>query len=190
MKLIAVSPIGKNGQTVVPARIRRMFKVAEGHNLVGFYEAHGHVEIAPVRVQKAEVDYTEAELTKMERLAKQKGGRRFGSASTAKELGNFYCFFLPVLICFFINEHTTLTHRPWPGTYGGGQSGGFFSSPDGCPSRRSRRGESGGGKGGPVSENPIETHPSPAGPKKTKEIREMPFVAHVAYGGRRGRVVA
>lgn len=85
MKLIAVSPIGRNGQTVVPVRIRRMFKVAEGHNLVGFYEDHGHVEIAPVRVQKMEVDYTEAELNRLGHLAKQKRGRKFDSASAAKE---------------------------------------------------------------------------------------------------------
>ena len=76
-KLVAISPVGKNGQTVVPASIRRMFKVGPGHNLVGFYVQGDHVEIAPVDVTRAEVDYTDVELNKLERLAKEKGGSKF-----------------------------------------------------------------------------------------------------------------
>ena len=84
-KLIAVSPVGKNGQTVVPAQIRKLFKVGPGHNLVGFYIEGTHVEIAPVDVNRSEIDYTELELDKIERLANQKGGRKFKSAITAKK---------------------------------------------------------------------------------------------------------
>lgn len=83
-KLIAISPIGKNGQTVVPAPIRKMFKVSQGHNLVGFYVEGTHVEIAPVSVSKEEVDYTDVELNKLDRLAKQKGGKKFKTAAEAK----------------------------------------------------------------------------------------------------------
>jgi bifunctional DNA-binding transcriptional regulator/antitoxin component of YhaV-PrlF toxin-antitoxin module len=84
-KLIAISPIGKNGQTVVPAPIRKMFKVSQGHNLVGFYVEGTHVEIAPVAVSKEEVDYTSSELDKLEHLSKQKGGKKFKTAIEAKK---------------------------------------------------------------------------------------------------------
>ena len=84
-KLVAVSPVGKNGQTVVPASIRRLFKVGPGHNLVGFYVQGAHVEIAPVSIQKSEIDYSAKELDRLEHLAKQKGGKKFKTASEAKK---------------------------------------------------------------------------------------------------------
>ena len=84
-KLVAVSPVGKNGQTVVPASIRKLFKVGPGHNLVGFYVHGNHVEIAPMEVAKSKVDYTEAELDKMAELAKEKGGRVFKTAAAFKK---------------------------------------------------------------------------------------------------------
>ena len=83
-RLIAVSPIGKNGQIVVPAAIRRMFKVGPGHNLVGFYINGDHVELAPVIVKRGDTGYSETELNKIERLSKKKGGKKFKSAKTAK----------------------------------------------------------------------------------------------------------
>ena len=83
-KLVAISPIGKNGQTVVPATIRRMFKIAAGGNHVGFYIVGTHIEIAPVSIQKAKVDYTDTELDKLERLARVKGGKKFKTAKAAK----------------------------------------------------------------------------------------------------------
>ncbi|MBI3292569.1 MAG: AbrB/MazE/SpoVT family DNA-binding domain-containing protein [Elusimicrobia bacterium] len=84
-KLVAVSPVGKNGQTVVPASIRRIFRITPGHNLVGFYVQGRHVEIAPVSVEREDLDYTEDELDQLERLAKEKGGRRFKTATEAKK---------------------------------------------------------------------------------------------------------
>ena len=84
-KLVAVSPVGKNGQTVVPARIRKLFKVGPGHNLVGFYVRGSHVEIAPMAVTRAKVDYTQNELDKLEHLAKEKGGRKFKTAAAARQ---------------------------------------------------------------------------------------------------------
>lgn len=83
-KLIAISPMGKNGQTVVPAAIRRMFKMGAGRTLVGFYSDGKHVEIAPVSVVREEVDYTAAELDKLEALGREKGGRKFKGAHAAK----------------------------------------------------------------------------------------------------------
>lgn len=82
-KLIAVSPIGKNGQTVVPAKIRKLFKLAAGQNLVGFYLNGDHVELAPVSVVRDKLDYTEEELDKVERLAKAPGKKSFKSARAA-----------------------------------------------------------------------------------------------------------
>ena len=83
-RLIAVSPIGKNGQTVVPASVRKMFKVGPGRNLVGFYIDGDHIELAPVTVERDDANYSEAELNKIERLAKKRGGKKFKSARTAK----------------------------------------------------------------------------------------------------------
>ena len=82
-KLIAVSPIGKNGQTVVPAKIRRLFKLEAGQNLVGFYLNGSHVELAPVSIVRDQLDYTEEELDKVERLAKAPGKKSFKSAKAA-----------------------------------------------------------------------------------------------------------
>ena len=83
-KLIAVSPVGKNGQTVVPAKIRRLFKLEAGQNLVGFYLNGDHVELAPISVVRDKLDYTETELDKVERLAKARGGKSFKSGRAAK----------------------------------------------------------------------------------------------------------
>ena len=82
-KLIAVSPVGKNGQTVVPAKVRKMFKIDADHNLVGFYANGDHVELAPVSVVR-DKPYTEAELDKIEHLGKARGGRKFKSGKAAK----------------------------------------------------------------------------------------------------------
>ncbi len=87
-KLVAISPIGKNGQTVVPALIRKMFKVGPGHTMVGFYVNGSHVELAPVSIMKETLDYTEAELDKIAQLAKEKGGRKFKTAESAKKFLN------------------------------------------------------------------------------------------------------
>lgn len=83
-KLIAISPVGKNGQTVVPASIRKMFKIDASRNLVGFYLEGDHVELAPVSVVR-DAGYTTAELDKLERLGKTRGGKKFKSGKTAKE---------------------------------------------------------------------------------------------------------
>ena len=83
-RLIAVSPIGKNGQTVVPAPIRKMFQVGPGQNLVGFYIEGTHVEIAPVTVERSDLEYSEEELDKVEQLSRSKGGKVFKGARAAK----------------------------------------------------------------------------------------------------------
>ena len=82
-RLVAISPVGKNGQTVVPVTIRKMFKINAGCNLVGFYIIGTHVEIAPLAIQKAKVDYTASEMDKIEHLAKARGGRTFKTSKAA-----------------------------------------------------------------------------------------------------------
>jgi AbrB family looped-hinge helix DNA binding protein len=83
-KLVAVSPIGKNGQTVVPAKIRRLFKLEPGGGLVGFYLNAGHIELAPITVVREKADYTEAELNKVEKVGRSRGGKSFKSGRAAK----------------------------------------------------------------------------------------------------------
>ena len=83
-KLIAVSPIGKNGQTVVPARIRKLFGLEAGQNLVGFYLNGDHVELAPISVVREKLDYSQAELDKIESLASVRGGKSFKKSRAAK----------------------------------------------------------------------------------------------------------
>lgn len=83
-KLVAVSPIGKNGQTVVPAKIRRLFKLEAGKGMVGFYLNAGHIELAPISVVREVLEYTEAELDKVEKLGRVRGGKAFKTGRAAK----------------------------------------------------------------------------------------------------------
>ena len=82
-KLIATSPIGKNGQTVVPAPIRKIFKLHVPHMKLGFFLRDGHVEIAPVEERRG--DYSAEDLAKLEALAHEPGGKTFKSAKSAKK---------------------------------------------------------------------------------------------------------
>lgn len=82
-KLVAVSPIGKNGQTVVPAKIRRLFKLEPGKGMVGFYLNAGHIELAPISVVRETSEYTEAELDKVEKLGRARGRKSFKNAHSA-----------------------------------------------------------------------------------------------------------
>jgi bifunctional DNA-binding transcriptional regulator/antitoxin component of YhaV-PrlF toxin-antitoxin module len=82
-KLIATSPIGKNGQTVVPASIRKIFKLHAPHMKLGFFLHDGHVEIAPVEERRG--DYSAEELYKLQSLAYEPGGKAFKSSKSAKK---------------------------------------------------------------------------------------------------------
>lgn len=82
-KLIAVSPVGKNGQVVVPAAVRRLFKISGGRRHMGFFMRNGRIEIAPVSIERTPCDYTEEELDELDRLAREPGGRTFKSAKAA-----------------------------------------------------------------------------------------------------------
>ncbi len=59
-KLISISPVGKNGQAVVPISVRRMFRLNGRKNMIGFYLRNNHVEIAPVSLTREELNYSEA----------------------------------------------------------------------------------------------------------------------------------
>ena len=82
-KLIATSPIGKNGQTVVPATIRKIFKLHAPHIRLGFFLRDGHVEIAPVEEHRG--DYSAEDLAKLQGLAEESGAKRFKSTKSAKK---------------------------------------------------------------------------------------------------------
>jgi len=82
-KLIATSPIGKNGQTVVPATIRKIFKLHDPHIKLGFFLHDGHVEIAPIEERRG--DYSAEDLAKLQVLAEESGGKKFKSGKSAKK---------------------------------------------------------------------------------------------------------
>lgn len=84
-KLLATSPIGKNGQIVLPAPIRKFFRITTGRNIIGFFMMGNHVELAPVAITRKKIDYTNHELTQMTKLAKERGGRRFKNIQAAKD---------------------------------------------------------------------------------------------------------
>jgi bifunctional DNA-binding transcriptional regulator/antitoxin component of YhaV-PrlF toxin-antitoxin module len=82
-KLITTTPVGKNGQTVVPAQIRKMFKLHHKFTRVGWYVHNKRIEIAPIEERKA--DYSIEELEKLEKLAEVKGKKVFKNAQAAKD---------------------------------------------------------------------------------------------------------
>lgn len=83
-KLVAVSPVGKNGQTVVPATIRKMFKIDAENNLVGFYLEGKRVELARVSVVRETAGYTDAELDKLDKIKRSRGAKKFKTTAAAK----------------------------------------------------------------------------------------------------------
>lgn len=84
-KLLATSPVGKNGQIVLPAPIRRLFRITTEQNIIGFFMMGNHVELAPVQIARKKIDYTNRELAQMSKLAKERGGRRFKNIQTARD---------------------------------------------------------------------------------------------------------
>ena len=81
-RLITTTPVGKNGQTVVPLEIRKMFKLHSKFTKVGWFIHDRRIEVAPVEEKKAE--YSVEELDKLEKLAHAKGGKVFKNAQAAK----------------------------------------------------------------------------------------------------------
>lgn len=81
-RLISTTPVGKNGQTVVPVEIRRLFKLHRKFTRVGWFIHDHRIEVAPMEEQKA--DYSVAELNKLEKLARAKGGKVFDNPQAAK----------------------------------------------------------------------------------------------------------
>jgi len=85
-KLITTTPVGKNGQTVVPAEIRKLFKLHRKFTRVGWFIHDSRIEVAPIEEKKA--DYSTEELEKLQNLARVKGGKAFKSAQAAKDYLN------------------------------------------------------------------------------------------------------
>ena len=52
-KLITTTPVGRNGQTVVPAQIRKMFKLHSRCTRVGWFIHDHRIEVAPMEERKA-----------------------------------------------------------------------------------------------------------------------------------------
>ena len=85
-KLITTTPVGRNGQTVVPVEIRKMFKLHSKFTRVGWFIHDDRIEIAPIEETKAE--YSLDELSKLGKLAHAKGGKVFKSSKAAKDYLN------------------------------------------------------------------------------------------------------
>ena len=49
----------------------------------GFYLNAGHIELAPISVVRETSEYTEAELEKVEKLGRARGGKSFKNARSA-----------------------------------------------------------------------------------------------------------
>ena len=81
-RLITTTPVGKNGQTVVPAQIRRLFRLHSKFNRVGWFVHDHRIEIAPMEEKKA--DYSIAELDKLEKLSRARGGKVFKDPRAAQ----------------------------------------------------------------------------------------------------------
>jgi bifunctional DNA-binding transcriptional regulator/antitoxin component of YhaV-PrlF toxin-antitoxin module len=82
--LVSTSPVGQNGQTVVPAKIRKLFKLDKKLFLLGWFMNDCHIEVAPI-VEKS-ADYSTEDLDELEKLADAKGGNVFKNA----QAGNAY----------------------------------------------------------------------------------------------------
>ena len=81
-RLVTTTPVGKNGQTVVPVEIRKMFRLHSKFSRVGWFIHDSRIEVAPIEEKKAE--YSVEELGKMEKLAHVKGGKVFKNPQAAK----------------------------------------------------------------------------------------------------------
>lgn len=85
-KLIATTPVGKNGQTVVPVEIRKLFKLHQKFTRVGWFVHDKRIEIAPIEEKQA--DYSTEELETLGKLSKAKGGKVFKNSRAAKDYLN------------------------------------------------------------------------------------------------------
>jgi bifunctional DNA-binding transcriptional regulator/antitoxin component of YhaV-PrlF toxin-antitoxin module len=85
-KLITTTPVGKNGQTVVPLEIRKLFKLHSKFSRVGWFVHDQRIEVAPIEEKKA--DYSPEELAQLKKLANAKGGKVFKGSQTAKDYLN------------------------------------------------------------------------------------------------------
>ena len=74
--------LGPKGQITLPKKIREALKVRERGDVVGFLwdEQSGEVRLSRMEVRPAGEDYTEEELRKLMKLAKEPGTKKFASA--------------------------------------------------------------------------------------------------------------
>ena len=74
--------LGPKGQITLPKRVREVLGMKEAGMLVGFIfdEKTDSVKLTRMEVRPAREDYTEEELRKIQKLALERGGKKFASA--------------------------------------------------------------------------------------------------------------
>jgi bifunctional DNA-binding transcriptional regulator/antitoxin component of YhaV-PrlF toxin-antitoxin module len=80
--LLSTSAVGAKGQTVVPAKIRKLFKLDKKIFQLGWFMNGCRIEVAPV-VEKS-VGYSTEELGKLEKLSDAKGGHVFKNVQSSQ----------------------------------------------------------------------------------------------------------
>jgi len=85
-RLITRPPVGKNGQTVVPVEIRKLFRLHTKFSRVGWFIHDSRIEVAPMEEKMA--DYSVEELQKLKKLARAKGVKAFKNPQAAKDYLN------------------------------------------------------------------------------------------------------
>ena len=81
-KLLGSTPVGQNGQTVVPAKIRALFKRDKKRFQLGWFMNGRRIVVAPM---KKIAPYSIKELEKLNKLAGATGGNEFKNAQAAKD---------------------------------------------------------------------------------------------------------
>ena len=74
--------LGPKGQITLPKQVREALGMREAGMLIGFIldEKTGSVKLTRMEVRPATKDYTEEELRQLQKLALERGGKKFASA--------------------------------------------------------------------------------------------------------------
>ena len=82
MKTIT-APLGPKGQITLPKEIREALGIKERGDVVGFLldEKSHTVKLTRMEIRPAKAEYTQEEIKKLMILAKEPGGKKYGSAA-------------------------------------------------------------------------------------------------------------
>lgn len=92
MPQMITAPLSRKAQLTLPKKVRDFLDVRASGDLVGFVidEAHHRVNVTKVDLVPADAPFTDEELDKLLRLAKQPGGKIFDRGEDAiRYLGRF-----------------------------------------------------------------------------------------------------